>query len=388
MTAESVEKDKTNEKEAAPFSKGLEGIVAAQTTLSHVDGQAGRLFYEGIDINELAQYSTFPEVCYLLFYGVLPNAQSLKKFSDELTGFREISSDAQRILEGLPKDIHPMTMLRTMVSALSFGDPDPDNISKEALVQKGLRMTAKMPTVVAYFDRLRNGKKIIPPKKELSHAANFLYMLTGKEPLPVHAKALDAYLVLLADHSLNASTFAARVTVSTLSDYYSGITSAIGTLKGNLHGSANQRAMEMFLEIGELANVDSYVKELLQNHKKVMGFGHRIYKTEDPRATVFREIAKNICKNTPNQKWYEISEKIAEIVMREKKIYCNVDFYSASVLYTIGIPVDLFTPIFAMSRMAGWSAHIIEQLADNRLIRPQAQYVGPTNKSYIPLAER
>lgn len=383
--AESIEK--SAEKDTS-FSKGLDGVVAAQTKLSLVDGQAGRLFYEGIEITDLAQYSNFPETCYLLLYGELPKQPALKQFSEEIVGFREISPEAQRILQALPRTIHPMAMLRTMVSALSFGDPKPDEISREALIQKSIRMIAKMPTVTAYFERLRNGKSVIPPQKGLSHAANFLYMLSGKEPAVEHAKALDAYLVLLADHGLNASTFAARVTVATLSDYYSGITSAIGTLKGDLHGSANQRAMEMFLEIGDLSNVDSYVKGLLQNHKKVMGFGHRIYKTEDPRATVFREIAKNICRNTPSQKWYEISEKIAEIVMREKKIYCNVDFYSASVLYTIGIPVDLFTPIFAMSRVAGWSAHIIEQLADNRLIRPQAEYVGPRNQSYIPLSQR
>lgn len=383
--AESIEK--SAEKDTS-FSKGLDGVVAAQTKLSLVDGQAGRLFYEGIEITDLAQYSNFPETCYLLLYGELPKQPALKELSAQLAALRELPAEIQRMLENLPKNINPMAMLRTAVSALSFYDKDPENTSREALIQKGIRLIAQMPTVAAYFDRIRSGKKPIPPKKELDHAANFLYMLSGKEPLPQHAKALDSYLVLLADHGLNASTFAGRVTVATLSDYYSGITSAIGTLKGDLHGSANQRAMEMFLEIGELSKVDSYVRGLLQNHKKVMGFGHRIYKTEDPRATVFREIAKNICRNTPSQKWYEISEKVAEIVMREKKIYCNVDFYSASVLYTIGIPVDLFTAVFAMSRVAGWTAHIMEQLADNRLIRPQAEYVGPRNQSYIPLSQR
>ncbi len=376
------------QKEETSFSKGLEGVVAAQTSLSFVDGQAGRLFYEGIEIADLAKYSTFPEICYLLFYGRLPQKNALNELSQELISLRFLPKEIDEMIQKMPRNVNPMAVLRTVVSALAFHDNDPDNLSKDAILKKGLRLIAQFPTIVAAFDRLRRGEKVIAPKKELDHATNFLYMLSGVKPSEVHAKALDSYLILLADHGLNASTFAARVTVATLSDYYSAITSAIGTLKGDLHGSANQRAMEMFLEIGNVANVDAYVKNLLLNHKKVMGFGHRVYKTEDPRATVFREIAKNICKNTPNQKWYEISEKVAEIVMREKKIYCNVDFYSASVLYTIGIPVDLFTTVFAMSRVAGWTAHVAEQLADNRLIRPQAQYVGPTHQPYTPLAQR
>lgn len=383
-----MDQGKTAEKTEGSFSKGLEGVVAAQTALSLVDGQAGRLFYKGIEISELAKHSNFPEICYLLLYGQLPQKQALDGFSREMAGYRDL---APEILEGIariPKRVNPMAVLRTVVSALSYQDPEPDLQSREALLKKGTRLIAQLPTIAAAFDRVRQGKKIIPPRPDLDHATNFLYMLKGEEPSKVHAQALDAYLVLLADHGLNASTFAARVTVATLSDFYSAITSAIGTLKGDLHGSANQRAMEMFLEIGSLENVDAYVKNLLLNHKKVMGFGHRIYRTEDPRATIFREIARGLCANTPSEKWYQISEKVAEMVMREKKIYCNVDFYSASVLYTIGLPIDLFTTVFAMSRVVGWTAHVIEQLADNRLIRPQAQYVGPTDQPYIPLARR
>ncbi len=383
-----MDSEKKTANQETSFSKGLEGVVAAQTSLSLVDGQAGRLFYEGIEIGDLGKYSTFEEVCYLLFYGELPNRKALQQFSDQLAAARSLPKEIERLLESIPKKANPMAVLRTVVSALTFYDPDPDNLSREAITGKGIKLIAQIPTIVASFDRLRNGQKPVSPQKNFNHATNFLYMLSGKEPVPELAKALDLYLILLADHGLNASTFAARVTIATLSDYYSAITSAIGALKGNLHGSANARAMEMFLEIGELKNVEPYVKNLLLNHQKIMGFGHRIYKTEDPRATLFREVAAKICKGTNNEKWYQISEKIAEIVMREKKIYCNVDFYSASVLYSVGIPVDLFTTVFAMSRVVGWTAHIIEQLADNRLIRPQAEYVGPRNQPYIPLAER
>ncbi|MBI4550418.1 MAG: citrate synthase [Candidatus Omnitrophica bacterium] len=375
------------QKEETSFSKGLEGVVAAQTFLSHVAGQEGRLFYRGLEIYDLAKYSAFPETCYLLLYGNLATKPELDRFTQEMTRARALPEGFLGLLKTLPKNLHPMAMLRTAVSLLASFDPDADNLSREALLAKGIRLTSQMPTLIAAFERLRRGKEPVAPDASLDHAANFLYMLSGNRPSPAHAKALDAYLILLADHGLNASTFSARVTVATLSDYYSGITSAIGTLKGDLHGSANQRAMEMFLEIGEIGKVEAYVQGLLANHKKVMGFGHRIYKTEDPRATVFRQIAKDLCTG-PAEKWYQISEKIAEIVQREKKIYCNVDFYSASVLYTIGIPVDLFTTVFAMSRVIGWSAHIIEQLADNRLIRPQAEYVGPVNQSYVPLERR
>ena len=383
-----MESGKAVEKEEVSFSKGLDGVVAAETSLSLVDGAAGRLFYEGIEITELARYSTFEEICCLLLYGRLPKAQELKQLTEELTAQRPLAKEIQELLERFPRDVSPMAVLRTAVSALALYDPDPDNLSREAIIAKGIHLIAKIPTIVAAFDRLRNAKKPVPPRKDLNLATNFLYMLTENEPRPEYGKALDAYLVLLADHGLNASTFAARVTIATLSDFYSAATSAIGALKGDLHGSANRRAMEMFLEIGEIGKVEPYVKNLLLNHKKVMGFGHRIYKTEDPRATIFRGVAKDLCSGTAHEKWYQISERIAAIVMREKKIYCNVDFYSASVLYAVGIPVDLFTTVFAMSRIVGWTAHIAEQLADNRLIRPQAQYVGPKNQPYVLLAQR
>jgi citrate synthase len=370
------------------FSKGLEGVVAAQTALSLVDGEAGRLFYRGIEIHELVRHSTFEEVTYFLFYGELPKRDALARFLKDLAGARLLPEGLIKWLQLVPRRSHPMAVLRTFVSALSFYDRNPENLAPEANLRRSVRLVGVMPTLMAAFHRLRRGKKPLEPRKGFSHAANFLYMLHGKEPDPDHAKTLDAYLILLADHGLNASTFAARVTVATLSDMYSAITSAIGTLKGDLHGSANQRAMEMFLEIGEVEKAEAHVTGLLAQHKRVMGFGHRVYRTEDPRAKEFRVFGERICKGTRFGKWLRISQKVEEVVWRDKKIPVNVDFYSASVLYALGIPTDLFTAVFAMSRVAGWTAHVIEQLHDNRLIRPKAEYTGPMNQTYVPIENR
>jgi len=375
-------------KEPANFSKGLEGIVAARTALSFVNGREGRLYYRGIEVSGLVKHSTFEEVIYLLFFGELPKEDELEQFSNDLSRARSLPPDIEPIIQLIPTHVHPMSMLRTVVSALALYDPDADDNSREANLRKGLKLVARVPTILAAFDRIRKGKIPIAPRRDLNHAANFLYMLTGEVPEPLHAKALDAYLILLADHGLNASTFAARVTISTLSDLYSALTAAIGTLKGDLHGSANQRTMEMFLEIGDLSRVEPYLKTLLSQKKKVMGFGHRIYKSQDPRAVEFKKIAREVCRGTSFEVLYRISEKLEKIMWKEKKIPCNVDFYSASVLYVMGIPIDLFTTVFAASRVAGWTAQVLEQLADNRLIRPEADYVGPIDQPYMPIGKR
>lgn len=382
MTIAESEKEKS-------YSKGLEGVVAGETRLSLVDGEQGKLFYEGIPIGDfIAGNSTFEETTYLLWFDKLPNRKELADFSNELTANRTLPQEILSFLSTVPKKCHPMAMLRSAVSCLALYDSEAEDNSREANLRKGARILAKLPTIIAAFDQIRNGKTPLAPKKDLSHAANFLYLLTEKLPDSKYAKALDQYLILLADHGYNASTFAARVTVSTLSDIYSGVVSAIGTLKGDLHGSANQRAMEMLIAIGDISKAEAYVKDLLNQKKKIMGFGHRIYKHQDPRALIFREISKQICRGTQFEKWYKISEAVEAVVEREKPIPPNVDFYSASVLYAVGIPIDLFSTIFAVSRVAGWVAHILEQQKDNRLIRPEVLYTGALNQRYIPLDAR
>lgn len=370
------------------FSKGLEGIVAAQTGLSLVDGEGGNLYYLGIPIQELIAHSTFEEVVFLLFFRKLPTRPELDSFSKELASLRTLPNEVLNFLQEFPHSAHPMAMLRTMVSSLGLFDPHADANSREANLQKAKRLVAVLPTIVAAFHRVRQKQKIVHPKKVLSLAENFLVMLHGKSSSEAHVKALDQYLIMLADHGLNASTFAARVTIATESDIYSAVTSALGTLKGDLHGSANQRAMEMFIQVASPAKAAGYVKSLFEQKKKVMGFGHRIYKKEDPRAPQFREIAERLTRGTENEKWFEIATEIVKVVHREKPIPPNVDFYSSIVLYALGIPVDFFTTIFAMGRIAGWTAHVLEQLEDNRLIRPEADYTGPVNQSYTPLEKR
>lgn len=377
-----------SEKPASPASKGLEGIVAAETAISYIDGLNGRLLYRGIEINELADNSTFEETTSLLWYGNLPTKSQLTSFDRKFKSNRQIPNEVLAMMMALPKKTAPMEVLRTAVSHLSAYDPEDLDNSLQANVNKSLRLTAAMPTIVASWDRIRNGLWPIPPSTELSHAANFLYMLTGKEPDERAAKVLDTCLILHADHGLNASTFSARITASTLSDLHSAITSAIGTLKGPLHGGANEQVMRMLLEIGEVSKADDYIKNAFANKQKIMGFGHRVYKADDPRATWLRKLAKELSESSGNTKWYEISERVRELVQAAKPLPVNVDFYSASVYYTLGIPVDLFTPIFAISRVSGWTAHVYEQYNNNRLIRPESEYVGPTNVSYVPIEQR
>jgi citrate synthase len=369
-------------------AKGLEGVVAAQTAISLIDGLHGRLFYRGIDINELAAKSTFEETTALLWYGKLPNASQLESFRRKFALNRQIPNEVIAVMLTLPKHASPMEVLRTCVSALSTYDPQDLDNSLEANVNKSIRLTASLPTIAAAWDRIRNGLWPVTPNTELGHAANFLYMLTGKEPTAEVARVLDIALILHADHGLNASTFAARITASTLSDLHSAIVSAIGTLKGPLHGGANEQVMRMLLEIGAVDRVDQYMRGSLAAKRKIMGFGHRVYKADDPRAMWLQSLAKDLAEATGNMRWYDMSERIRLIVQSEKVLPVNVDFYSAPVYYTLGIPIDLFTPIFAISRVAGWTAHVYEQYSDNRLIRPESEYIGPLNVPYTSLAER
>lgn len=382
MPTENTSKTESN------FVKGLEGVVASQTVLSLVDGANSKLYYRGVPVEELASQSSFEETVFFLWEGKFPTASELDAFKKTLAKERAVPAEILNVLKSFPKTAHPMGVLRSMVSILGIFDKTGDKQTQEDMKRQALRLTASLPTVLAAFFRIRQGKEIIPPDLNLSHAADFLYMMHGKTPAPEMERALDAYLILLADHGLNASTFSARVTTATESDMYSAVTSAVGTLKGDLHGSANQHAMEMILEIGTPDKAENYVRDLLKNKKKVMGFGHRIYKKEDPRATVFRGIARKLCERANEFRWTEISNKIEKVMLEEKQIPCNVDFFSASVLYVLGFPTDFFTTVFASSRVAGWTAHVIEQRKDNRLIRPAAEYIGPMDQHYIPLDQR
>jgi citrate synthase len=368
--------------------KGLEGVLAATSSICSVDGLEGKLTYRGIDIRILAEKSTFEEVVYFLWHGRLPTRAELDALSAQLKSCRELPPPVLAALRAWPKTANPMDVLRTAVSMLSLYDKDAADTSREASTRIAARLTAQIPTIVAAFHRLRSGLEPLAPDPSLKHAANFLYMLNGERPSPTAERVFDICLILHADHELNASTFAARVTVATLSDMYSGVVSAIGTLKGPLHGGANTAVMNMLLKIGDLDKVEAYIKEMLANKQRIPGFGHRVYKTWDPRAMWLRQIGEELSESTGNTKWYQMSRRAEEIVWREKQLYPNLDFYSASVYYMLGIPPDLFTPIFAISRIAGWTAHILEQLADNRLIRPRADYVGPVDQPYIPIDQR
>jgi citrate synthase len=370
------------------MSKGLEGVIAASTAISRIDGINGRLYYRGLDINDLAEHSTFEETTALLWYGKLPNQQQLESFTQKVVANRQIPNEVLALMMSMPKKTTAMEVLRTAVSALSAYDPEDLDNSLEANVHKSIRLTASMPTVVAAWERIRNNQWPVMPSATLNHAANFLYMLTGKEPDPRAARVLDTSLILHADHGLNASTFSARITASTLSDLHSAIVAAIGTLKGPLHGGANEQVMRMLLEIGDLARTDQYIRGALNSKKKIMGFGHRVYKADDPRAAWLQRLSKSLSETTGPKRWYEISERVRELVQNQKELPVNVDFYSASVYYTLGIPIDLFTPIFAISRVAGWTAHIYEQYSDNRLIRPESEYIGPMDVPYTPIGER
>ena len=370
--------------------KGLEGIVATDSSICYIDGELGILAYRGIDIRDLGENSTFEETCFLLWNGRLPKQPELDDLNKKLGQERKIDPAMIALLRQFPKDAAPMDILRTAVSALGFYDADVKNGDHDANIRKAIRLTSQIAMVVALYDRIRKGKDLVDADPTLSHAANFLLMLNGEKPSATAAKALDVALILHADHELNASTFAARVTAATLSDMHSAITSAIGALKGPLHGGANEAVFKILKDIdSKKEDPTEYIKAMLAAKKKVPGFGHRVYHTEDPRATFLRRMSEDLGKASGNPKWFDMSRKIEVYVKAEKKLNANVDFYSASTYHTLGIDVDLFTPIFAVSRIAGWAAHVIEQLDDNRLIRPRAEYIGPKHPApYVAMNQR
>jgi len=374
-------------------SKGLAGVIAADTSLSRVDGEKGELIYRGYDIADIGERISYEEVIHLLWNGDLPTVGQLASIQTALESERELPPRLLEIMNAIPPEAHPMAVLRTVVSALGLVDADADNLDLEAVRAKAVRLTAVLPTIVAAWERTRNEKSPLQPRADLGHAANFLYMLDGEEPNPDAVTALNAYLVMLADHGFNASTFACRVTTGTLADIYSAITSGLGTLKGASHGGANQRAMEQFIEASEAGDVESWYAEARQSGKRIMGIGHRVYKVEDPRAKILRPMAERLAQSSGKGHWYDVARRIEKLARQdeyfvERNLYANVDYYSAVALYMIGLPVDQFTCVFAMSRIAGWTAHVIEQVADNRLIRPKARYVGPEDRQFKPLESR
>jgi citrate synthase len=363
---------------ATVAGKGLAGVVAANSGICWIDGDAGVLAYRGIDVHELAEKSTFEEITYLLWFGELPTKQQLADFNRKLVEARQLNPKVLDLLRSFPASANSMEVLRTAVSALSLYDADEADNGHDANVRKSLRLTSQIAMLVAAYDRLRKGKAVVEPDPSLSHAGNFLWMLNGEKPSTTATKTFDIALILHADHELNASTFAARVIAATLSDVHSAITGGIGALKGPLHGGANEAVMRMLFSIDkEGLDPVEYVAGQLSQKKKISGFGHRVYTTEDPRATHLRKMSEELGKSSGNSKWFEMSRAIEKYILAEKKLNANVDFYSASTYTMLGIDLDLFTPIFAVSRISGWTAHVIEQLDDNRLIRPRAEYIGP-----------
>jgi citrate synthase len=367
-------------------TQGLEGIVATTSSISSIID--GVLTYRGYNIDDLADHASFEEVIYLLWYGKLPNTVELARLQRELDTYAQIPEPIIRQLELYPGHTNSMAALRSAVSALALYDEEAEDMSAEANLRKAAKLQAQIPAIIAAYARIREGKQPVAPKASASVAENFLYMLSGEQPDRVAIQALNKALVLHADHELNASTFTARVTVATLSDIYSGTTSAIGALKGPLHGGANEAVMEMLEEIGTADRVESYITEKLANKEKIMGFGHRVYKNGDPRAKHLQAMSRELGKLSGNTNWYDMSIQIEQLVAKLKGLKPNVDFYSASVYTSLGIPRDLFTPIFAVSRNSGWSAHILEQYENNRLIRPRAEYTGPSHQQYIPISKR
>ena len=385
------------------YAKGLEGIVGAQTRMSFINGEKGILEYVGIPIDALARQSTFEETVYLLWNTRLPKKAELDAFQKDLRSRYELPDELIDMIRRVPTSTPPMHMLRTMVSALSFFDKDANANDLASARDKALTVLARVPTIIAAFDRVRRGEPIVAPRSDLSFAANFMHMLNGQAPTATMERAFDVCMILHADHGLNNSTFTARVVISTLSDIYSALTAAIGSLRGPLHGGANEEVMEMLFEIEGIAKkqgkdvmdvIEPYVMDkLARRHEgaRIMGFGHRVYKAIDPRATFLKTLAQQLAKDTGNQRLYDMSSRIEQVMAREvaaKGIYPNVDFYSATTYHSIGLKLDLFTPMFAMSRIAGWSGHIFEQLDGNRLYRPTQEYIGPHDVAYVPLAQR
>jgi citrate synthase len=370
---------------------GLEDVVATSSAICYLDGDKGVLAYCGYDIHDLAKSATFEEVCYLLWHRRLPSRAELGDLQSQLAAARPLPESIIRLMRSLPP-VDGMDALRTITSALAHYDAEANDASPAAQYRKAVRLTAQTGTIVATWGRLQAGGGPIAPDPVLSHAANFLYMLTGNRPDALATRAFDVALILHADHELNASTFAGRVAAATLTDIYSAVVAAIGTLKGPLHGGANADVMRMLLELGENAagdRIDDFVRGKFARKEKIAGFGHRVYRTEDPRATHLRQMSRDLGKRAGHPAWFDMSQRIEGLVKSEKKLNPNVDFYSASMYYTLGIPIDLYTPIFAVSRMSGWTAHILEQYANNRLIRPRADYTGPSYpQRFVPLEQR
>jgi citrate synthase len=371
-----------------PRPKGLEGVVANESSICYVFGEEGRLIYRGYDIADLAEHSTFEETAYLLLKGDLPTREQLKAFDDDLKAARKLDPVVQRVIKDAPPTSLPMNVLRTAVSASVFVDPDKGDNSAPANYRKAVRLIAQLPTMVATFHRRRGGQKPLTPRRGLSHAGNLLYLLTGAQPDPEVARAMDTALILHADHELNASTFAARVIAATLADMHGAVTGAIAALAGPLHGGATTEVMKMLLKIEMPDRAEAWVREQLARKEKIMGFGHRVYRTEDPRAAHLRRMSEQLGRKFGQSQWFAMQQVIEDVMRREKALYCNVDFYSASMYYVMGIPLDLYTTIFAASRVSGWCAHVLEQHADNRLIRPRAEYVGPMNRTWLPPRQR
>jgi citrate synthase len=374
--------------EPAKAGAGLRNVAVAESRISSIDGARGILAYRGIDIHALAEHSTFEEIVYLLHEGTLPSRAQLAALTAELARERGVPQEIAALLKLLPPGTDPMTTLRTALSALGAFDPDAEDGGETARKRKARRLTAQMATLVAMIDRVRNGQAPVAPDPSLSHAANFLFMLEGTRPSASAARALDVALVLHADHEFNASTFAARVAASTLADMHGAITAALATLKGPLHGGANEAVMKTLEEIGSVERAEAWIKNALAAKKKVMGFGHAVYRTEDPRATHLRRLSRQLGEEVGETRFFAMSERMEAVVRQEKGLYPNVDFYSASAYRALGIPTDLFTPVFAVSRIAGWTAHVLEQLANNKLIRPEADYVGPRDVPYVPTDKR
>jgi citrate synthase len=383
-----MDKPKEASATASAATVGLRGVVAASSSIGDVNGEKGELIYQGLNIHDLAKNSTFEETIFLLWNGHLPKRAELDELKSNIAANQELAPELLALMKQFPKDAEPMDALRTAVSALDFYDKNSKDTSREASIRTATRLTAQFPVIVATLDHLRKGEESVPAKPELNIATNFLYMLKGEMPSAEDAHILDVALILQADHELNASTFTSRVVAGTLADMYGAVTAAIAALSGPLHGGANTNVMKMLLEIGEVDKVEQYIKDALAAKRKLMGFGHAVYKTEDPRATNFRRFSKEIAERTGDMKWYEMSRKVEETIMREKGLFPNVDFFSASTFYMMGIPLDLYTPIFAISRISGWTGHILEQYANNKLIRPRAEYVGPRDVPYVPIDER
>jgi 2-methylcitrate synthase len=374
--------------EGTQLIRGLEGVVAAETELCDLDGTNGRLAYRGYDIDDLARKATFEEVAYLLWMGELPNKGQLHRFMAEMAAARTIPAELVRAYALMPRQTDPMRVLQASVAVLGMHDPDATDNSHAANLRKAMQLTSQFATAICAHHRVRSGQEPVPPSRDLSLAANFLYMLTGKKPSEVTTRAFDASLVLYAEHELNASTFTTRVIAATLSDMHSAVAGGVGALKGTLHGGAGEAVMNTLLEIGKLDNVDGFVDQAFAAKRRFMGMGHRVYTAGDPRAAILKGMAEAACRETGTALWYDLAVKLHAKVSATKKLIPNVDFYSAPLFYSIGIPVDLFTTVIATSRIAGWTANLLEQYEDNRLIRPRADYKGPGRRAFVPVDKR